>query len=176
MHSTESLFIHGSGAAGFLKPYHGNNYSFAAILPDEDIAIHDFVASLSGDSFIELMNSAQPARVMTAMPKFNYEYEILMNDALKALGMPDAFSEAAADLSLMGNAGGNLFISIVKHKAVITVDERGTKAGAATMVGGSVTSVPSYDHTVILNRPFVYAIIDNTTKLPIFMGALLSVK
>ena len=176
MYSTENLFIQGNGATGFIKPYYDNHYSFAAILPDEDIDIHDYVAALSGEAFLNLIKSAQPAHVMAALPKFDYEYAVTMNGALMALGMQDAFSEFAADLSLMGSAWGNLFISGVDHKATITVDERGTKAGAVTMIGVGATGGLNNDHIVILDRPFVYAIIDNATNLPVFIGTLLSVE
>jgi serpin B len=175
-HSMEYSYIQGNGATGFIKPYYSGRYSFAAILPDENIDILDYVATLSGEEFLSLIGNAYPARVMTVLPKFNYEYEILMNEMLIAMGMEDAFSRVAANLSRMGNAGGNLFISKVLHKANITVDERGTKAGAATVVEVSADSVPpSPDYAVILDRPFVYAILDNATNLPLFIGTFLSI-
>ena len=177
MHSAENLFIQGDNATGFLKPYHGNNYSFAAILPDEGIDINSYLDTLSGEAFLNLIGSAQPARVKAALPKFDYDYEVTMNDALKGMGMQDAFDENRADLSLMGKALGNIFISYVKHKATITVDERGTKAGAVTVILVEPTSAaPGYDHTVILDRPFIYAIIDNASNLPIFIGTLYTVQ
>jgi serpin B len=176
-HSIEYSYIEGNGATGFIKPYHSGRYSFAAILPDENIDILDYVATLSGEEFLSLIGNAYPARVMTVLPKFNYEYEILMNEMLIAMGMEDAFCERAANLSRMGSSlRGDLFISKVLHKANITVDERGTKAGAATVVEVGADSVPPPpDYTVILDRPFVYAIIDNATNLPLFIGTFLSI-
>jgi serpin B len=176
MHSSEYSFIQGNDATGFIKPYHSGRYSFAAILPDEHIDIFDYVATLSGEEFLNLIGNARPARVVTALPKFNYEYEILMNEMLIAMGMKDAFCEWTANLSRIGNARGNLFVSKVLHKANITVDERGTKAGAATVVEISErTSVLPPPHYVILDRPFVYAIIDNATNLPLFIGTFLAI-
>jgi len=179
MHSSEYLFIQGSGASGFIKPYHSGRYSFAAILPDNDIDIADFTSALSGEEFLNLIENAQPARVAAALPKFDYDYEILMNDALIAMGIEEAFCEKTANLSRMGKCelvdDGNLYINRVKHKAYIAVDEKGTKAGAATVVEIKGESAPSFDHYVILDRPFVYAIIDNETNLPLFIGTLLSI-
>jgi serpin B len=174
MHSEEySSIIRSNNAIGFIKPYHSGRYSFAAILPDEDINISDYVATLSGENFLSLIGNARPARIVTALPKFNYEYDILMNEMLIAMGMEDAFQGGIADFSRIG---ADLFISRVLHKANITVNERGTKAGAATIVEGDVVSVPPPpDYTVILDRPFVYAIIDNATNLPLFIGTFLSV-
>jgi serpin B len=175
MHSSENLFIQGNGAKGFIKPYYSGRYSFAAILPDNDI--FDFVDALSGEYFLNLIGNAQPAHVVAALPKFDYEYKVLMNDALKSMGIKDAFCEEKADLSRMGKwIYGDLFISNVLHKANIAVDERGTKAGAVTVieVSGS-TSAPPPPYYVILDRPFVFAIIDNATNLPLFIGTLLSI-
>jgi serpin B len=177
MHSEEDLFIQSENATGFIKPYYGGCYSFVAILPDKEINIFDYVATLSGVEFLNLVENAQPALVATALPKFDYEFEVTMNNALKAMGMQEAFCEITADFPHIGNGHGNLFISEVLHKAYITVDERGTKAGAATVVGMDTTSVPPPpQHYVILDRPFVYAIIDNATNLPLFVGTLLSIQ
>jgi len=173
MSSRENLLlIQGNNATGFIKPYYDEHYSFAAILPDEGINILDYIAELSGEDFLDLIGNAHIADLMPALPKFSYEFEVSMNDALKVMGMEDAFCEIEADLSLIGSAWGNLFISDVKHKATITVDERGTKAGAATVIEAGVTSIPLF---IKLDRPFVYAIIDNATSLPIFIGTLLSI-
>ncbi|MCL2066233.1 MAG: serpin family protein [Treponema sp.] len=178
MYSSENLFFQGDNETGFIKPYYSGRYSFAAILPEVDIDIFDYVDMLSGEKFLNLMGNAYSARVVAALPKFDYEYEVTMNDALIAMGIEDAFCKKTADLSRMGNwIYGDLWINKVMHKANIAVDERGTKAGAATVIEvGGITSVPPPPKYVILDRPFVYAIIDNDTNLPIFMGTLLSVE
>jgi len=103
------------------------------------------------------------------------EYELKMNDTLAALGMPDAFDDNHADFSKMGKSPiGNLYISEVIHKTYISVDERGTRAGAVTTVGIEAESGPAA--TIRLDRPFIYAIIDDSTNLPIFIGTVLSVR
>ena len=58
------------------------------------------------------------------------------------------------------------------HKTFIQVDEAGTKAGAATAVDMATESAAEYPHSVMLNRPFVYMIVDRDMKLPIFLGVL----
>ena len=178
MHSYEYLYIQGNGATGFIKPYHSGRYSFAAILPDKGVDIFDYIAELSGEEYFNLIGNANRERVITALPKFKYEYDVLMNDALEAMGMEEAFSEETANLSRMGNwVYGALWISRVLHKANIAVDERGTKAGAATVIEpvGPTSGPPTSPHYVTLDRPFVYAIIDNETNLPLFIGSLLSI-
>lgn len=69
---------------------------------------------------------------------------------------------------------GNIYIGEVLHKTFISLDELGTKAGAVTKVEMKVESAILDLKIVTLNRPFVYAIIDNATMLPVFIGTVMS--
>ena len=62
--------------------------------------------------------------------------------------------------------------SRVLHKAYIAVDERGTKAGAATAVETVYTALEEGVYKVTLDRPFVYAIIDFASVLQLFIGTV----
>ena len=87
--------------------------------------------------------------------------------------MTDAFDGANADFTALGTSDeGNIYISRVLHKTFLQVDEEGTKAAAATAVDATTESAALYPHSVLLNRPFVYMIVDLETGLPIFLGAL----
>jgi len=175
MNSQESFYLEDGKATGFMKPYYDNKYFFVALLPNEGISIKDYIQSLSGEAFYDMLNKVQVTTVYTALPKFSYDYAVNMNDALNSLGMPDAFSPDAADFSKLGaSQSGNIYISEVLHKTFITVDELGTKAGAVTKVEMSDTAEMEKPKTVKLNRPFVFAIIDGTSKLPIFIGNVMS--
>jgi len=177
MHCAEYGFIDDGMATGFIKPYSGGGYSFVALLPNEDIPIERYVQSLNGAGFLNALNSADKEQlVLTSMPKFKFEYSIEMKDVLRTLGMIDAFDPADSSFGeLAVSSDGNVYVSRVIHKTFIEVDERGTKAGAATMVSVSDGAVPSEDKTVELNRPFVFAIVDNATNLPIFIGTVVSI-
>ncbi|MCL1806804.1 MAG: serpin family protein [Oscillospiraceae bacterium] len=176
MHSSEYTYLEDGLAAGFIKPYE-NGYSFAALLPNEGISIGEYIASLNGAGFLETLQNAQNVEVYAALPKFEYEYDVNMNDILIALGMPDAFDMDEAEFEKMAvSSRGNIFIDRVIHKTFISVDELGTKAGAATLVAMSdAGAAPSQPKTVRLDRPFVYVIIDNATNLPIFIGTVMNV-
>lgn len=173
MHSTEHKYLDDGRATGFIKAY-SDGYSFAVLLPNEDISLEEYIGSLSGEKFLDTLNNRQEREVIASLPKFKYEYEIQLNDALKRLGIPDAFDEEKADFSKMADlSDGNIFINEVLHKTFISVDELGTKAGAVTMVAMTDASAPIDEPKVVrLDRPFVYAIIDNATKLPIFIGTV----
>jgi serpin B len=172
MHSEETLYLNDGKATGFIKPYMGGRYSFAALLPNEDVPIEAYIQTLTGAGLISMINNAENTSVNASMPKFSYEYDIEMNEALIALGMPNAFDDKA-DFSRMAEL--DLFISKVRHKTFIEVDELGTKAGAVTKVEMEKLGLPMQEKTVRLDRPFVYAITDNATGLPVFIGTVMTV-
>ncbi len=176
MRSEESLFIDDGKATGFIKPYAGDNYSFVALLPNEGISIENYINSLTGDKLIKTIQSASSQMVNASLPKFSYDYKITMNDALKEMGMPLGFSPTQADFNRLGRSPmGNIYIGEVLHKTFIAVDELGTKAGAVTKVEMKAESAIEMKN-VILNRPFVYAIIDQSTNLPLFIGTVVNIK
>lgn len=172
MYSDEHGYLDDGKATGFIKPYK-NGYSFVALLPNEDVSLDEYIAALTGESFIGTIQKVKDVPVETAIPKFSYDYDIEMSSALKALGMSLPFDAAKADFSVLGHSdSGNIFISRVLHKTFIAVDEKGTKAGAATAVEAMGMGTLENIHRVTLDRPFVYAIIDNANGLPIFIGAV----
>ena len=142
------------------------------MLPNEDINIYDDINTLTPEGLANTLKNIQPERTSVHLPKFNYEYELCMNDVLSSLGMPTAFNATLADFSkgIQTLSGDNIYINNVQHKTIITVDELGTKAGAVTSIDMATESVP--ENFITLDRPFVYMIIDNNTNLPIFIGVV----
>lgn len=176
MTSEENRYIHGKDVTGFIKPYEGGNYAFAALLPDEGVKLDDFVASLDGKTFLSLVNGAKYEQINIGMPVFSCDFSLEMSELLASLGMTDAFDPARSDFSLLGRCkdGANVYIGKVIHKTHIDVDTEGTKAAAVTaiilpMATSAPINEPKY---VFLDRPFVYAIIDTATGLPLFLGTV----
>lgn len=169
MCSTESVYLSDSDAVGFMKPYKNGRFAFAALLPDENTGIDDYVASLSGDKLMKIFSSAKRGNeVNVKMPKFRAEYSAQLIDTLKKMGVKDAFDSKTADFSsLIENR--DAYIATVVHKTFIEVDENGTRAAASTLVGADTMSLME-PYSVCLNRPFVYMIVDTETNLPLFIG------
>lgn len=177
MSSDEGLYIDDGKATGFIKNYSGGSYSFAAILPNTDVDINTYLADMTGDSFMNTIKNAKKEAVRASIPKFSYDYSIELNETLKSMGMPLAFDEDNADFKRLGTSSlGNIYIGEVLHKTFISVDEKGTKAGAVTKVEMREKCAAMEGHVVFLNRPFIYAIIDNSTGLPVFIGKLMSIE
>jgi serine protease inhibitor len=176
MSSDESMYLDDGDATGFIKNYKGGQYSFVALLPNEGTNVNEYLESLTGEHLLSIIENAQSSTVATRIPKFSYNYTINMNDALIELGLQTAFDSDTADFSKLGSSSnGNIYIGEVLHKSYISVDELGTKAGAVTKVEMMETTSIGSGYEVFLNRPFVYAIIDNNTKLPIFLGTVMDI-
>ena len=174
MRSFEERYIDDGSATGFIKEYKGGKYSFAAILPNSE-DIYSYVENMTEESIEKLLSGVSYEPVKTEMPKFSSDFSITMEECLKDMGIKDAFS-AIADFSEMSE--NNLSISKVVHKTHITVNEKGTKASAVTGVTMKNTTVltPATTKEVILNRPFVYMILDNENNMPVFIGMVTDIK
>ncbi|MCD8331418.1 MAG: serpin family protein, partial [Oscillospiraceae bacterium] len=79
MHSTESVYLKDENAVGVLKYYEGGRYAFVALLPDENVTVADYVASLAGEGLTVLLEDAESTAVETAIPQFESEYSVEMN-------------------------------------------------------------------------------------------------
>ena len=176
MTGEEYLYLEDDMATGFIKPYLGGHYSFAAMLPDEGVDLDEYVQSLTGEALNKLINEPIYHDVIATIPKFESNSSLSLVDVFKNLGVNDAFNSDYADFSKLGTYNEkNIVIGNILHDTYIKVDEKGTKAGAATVVEmaaeGAIENEepPKY---VRLDRPFMYMLIDNTTGIPIFMGVM----
>lgn len=171
MRSDES-YLKGSTAIGFIKPYKDKKYSFVAILPNRDIPLEDYINTLDEKSFLNFINSESNELAHIGLPKFKYDYEISLTKPLVNLGFTEGFDKNKANFSKMVTTKhGNIYIDDSRQKTFIQVDELGTKADAVTMY--MVGSSGLITKEVNLDRPFVYAIIENDTKLPLFIGTVM---
>ena len=148
--------------------YGNGGFAMDLLLPINEKACKDAVCNLNADQWNALTGSLRSREVHLEMPKFKMEYEILLNDVLKALGMTDAFT-GAADFSKMSETG--MCIDFVKQKTYVDVNEKGTEAAAVTAIGMKATSVgPSSMVYFIADRPFVFAIREVSTGAILFIG------
>lgn len=155
-------------AAYLALPYGNDGFSMQLMLPHENKTIDDVINNLETESssYTEHFSSTL---VNVQLPRFKVECEYSLNENLKEMGMVSAFS-GSADLS--GIAEG-IFISEVKHKTYISVDEEGTEAAAVTSVEvleNAHLDPPSTNF--IVNRPFVFTICENSTGAILFMGVI----
>ncbi|MDO5518388.1 MAG: serpin family protein [Clostridium sp.] len=169
MSGTEA-YIGDEEVDGFIKSYRGNQYSFVGILPKEGMDLNTYIKGLEVSKLKTLLASSdEQARV--SFPKFKIEDQLEMKPILEKLGLRSAFT-SDADFSKMSKEI-TLFISSVLHKTYIEVDTEGTKAAAVTKVEMTEGCIMQEEmKEVILDRPFLFMIIDNKSKLPLFIGSM----
>ena len=177
MHQQEDfLYSAGDNYQAIELPYAGSGFAFTLVMPDER-TFESFDASLTAGSFDQIVHDLERTEIILSLPSFSFEFGVGLADALKALGMTDAFTAGIADFSGMigGETDEELFISDVLHKAFIKLDESGTEAAAATVViMEGAAAAPSEPLYVEINRPFLFAIRDTITGTLLFTGRVLS--
>jgi serpin B len=154
-------------------PYGNGSFSMVFILPNPQVSSAQAIEHLKQPEYwYSCMNPGGNYDVNLFIPKFKIEYEKTLNDALKQLGMGIAFS-GSADFSGISNVP--LQISEVRQKACIEVNEEGSEAAAVTVISIELTSIgPSEPQKVTFraDRPFLFAIKENSTGTVLFMGKI----
>jgi serine protease inhibitor len=153
-------------------PYGKGDYSMVVFLPKWGKNIDSLIAALNQGNFDKWWSEFHSDSGKVCLPKFTLEYELKLNDALKALGMSMAFDPDQADFSKMFQGKG-LFISEVKHKTFVEVNEEGTEAAAVTSVGIALSAYPPpLPFEMVVDRPFVFLIRENLSGTILFMGKI----
>lgn len=173
LQSTEHSYIENATFRGFIKPYKKNRFSYMALIPkDEDAELSlDMIGEID---FSQLYSTADYKKVNVTMPEFTCDFSQEINNVCKALGINTIFTNRA-DFSNMSEAP--LKVDMILHKAHIEVNRRGTRAAAASamiLIEGTGIMLEDFE-CVDLDRPFVYAVMDNETRLPVFAGVVRAV-
>jgi len=167
----EEVPVHAHFGAGYAVvdlPYGGGAYAMTIVLPDDPAAAASLSRDLTQEQWNGWIAALDSTSIWVSLPKWKLEQEYTLNDVLKALGMTIAFEPLEADFSNMA-PGLQAFISRVKHKTFIEVDEEGTEAAAVTSVEVGVTSAPP---TFVVDHPFVFAIRERLSGTILFIGRI----
>ena len=177
MNSEERLYLNDGSASGFIKYYSGGKYAFAALLPGKGSIPEEYAETLDGNKLHDILSSPERIKTIVSMPKFETEFQAELSETLTGMGMQNAFH--GADFSGLGSSTeGNISIDKVFHKTFISVSENGTRAGAATAIELIPESAgePEEYRKVILDRPFIYMLIDTESLIPFFIGIMNDIK
>ncbi len=158
-------------------PYGEGDWSMYVFLPSQTSSLSSFEKNLTPANWDAWIDDFELGSGEIVMPRFKVEYEVTLNNALKAMGMGVAFDPQRADFSGMLQTSLRPFISEVKHKAFAEVNEEGTEATAATSTEVRVISamIPSKKFRMVVDRPFFFAIRDNTSGALLFLGSVTNV-
>lgn len=155
-------------------PYGAGAASMYVLLPHEENGLDGLASKLTWEEWSQWTAAMHSRRGHLELPRFKASFFVRLNAALAGLGMQEAFTSRADFTRLCECAPGEVFISDVFHKAVIEVTEEGTEAAAATSITMRLTSAMPVDEpfTMIVDRPFLLAIVDHRTGLILFMGSI----
>ncbi len=158
-------YLRGKNFEATSLPYGDGRVGMYIFLPNRDSNLNEFLEGLNAENWEQWISQFGNRGHDMMLPRFKLEYEVTLNDTLKALGMDIAFSSGA---NFSGMGPPDLFISEVKHKTFVEVNEEGTEAVAATAVIMAVSEPPVFR----VDRPFFFAIYDAETETILFMGTV----
>lgn len=160
-------YLRGSNFEAVSLPYGGGRMSMYIFLPNKNTTLTEFLRSLTAQNWTNWMSQFRESEGNIALPRFKVEYEQELKKALTALGMGIAFGDA--DFHGMTPVD-TAYISRVRHKTFMEVNEEGTEARAATEVVIKMRGLSGFFLRV--DRPFFCAMRDNQTGAVLFMGAI----
>lgn len=163
----------GTGYQAVRLPYEGENLAMYVFLPDTNSSPEKLLKIMSSHTWRKITKPGFSEKQGTlGLPKFKLEYSVGLNQPLKVLGMKAAFNPQAADFS---GIAPQLYISSVLQKTFVEVKEEGTEAAAVTTMNISSSAMPMPEPNpfqMIVNRPFLFLIEDNSTGTILFMGVM----
>ncbi len=181
MHKAEAdmLYSETAGYQMISMPFKGaegesdSPYSMAFILPAEGSDINELMNTIAEDGFSPAVKAMTNETVNLSLPKFEFTFDTSMVNTMEDLGMTKAFTDAAEFDNMTGSAN-NLAISDILHKCYIRVDEEGAEAAAVTEVIMVETELAPQDDVknFTADRPFLFAIYDETDNTVLFLGAV----
>lgn len=145
-------------------PYGNENYAFTIIMPDEASEIDNLVSSIDVNSLNSVLADSITFVRDLYLPKFQLDFKADLVDILVDMGMPLTGLDNLFEESLP------LAISKVIHQSFLEVNEEGSEAAAATVIGIEVTSLPP---STTINKPFVFLIRERNSGTILFSGKLL---
>ncbi len=140
-------------------------------LPKKYSDLETFSQVLNAENWQNWMTEFNYQEGTVEMPRFQLEYELELRQILNKLGMGIIFDPQKADFSKISQ--NPVFVSGVKHKTFLEVNEKGTEAAAVTSIGMRTTSVNlDQPFRMKIDRPFFCVIKDEKTGSILFMGAI----
>jgi serpin B len=168
-------FVNGQGFRAIRIPFSNETLGFIVVLPDETDGVDAVLGTLGADEQKALLGQLGPesqSEVELAMPKFKIDYSASLKDAFKALGMRLAFTDAADFSGIFGERAKGFYIDQILHIAVIEISEQGVKAAAVTALPFQ-KSAPRPEPKIesfIVDRPFLFFVVDHATGAVLFEG------
>jgi serpin B len=153
-------------------PYGGRAFSMTVLLPKAPMSIQELVSGLNPGTWGQMTAGLTQKEGTVYLPRFRMEWERELNDDLQAMGMVVPFG-GGADFSGLSDEAlqRGLYISKVKQKTYVDVNEEGTEAAGVTSV--ELREFANPDHfTLRADRPFLFVIRERFSETILFAGVL----
>jgi serpin B len=169
-----------------ILPYGNSLWNMTVMLPEEGATTDDLIKEVAQSSVLNNPgwcetggNVFRGYEVDLKLPRFETASDTDELDVknglvglMKKMGIKLAFDSDFAEIPNMCE-DRNLYISMMRQKAKIKVNEEGSEAAAVTVGGMGVTSVGPVEYpkaTFHANRPFVYVISEASSGVILFVG------
>lgn len=157
-----------------------SNLSLVCVLPNGSLT--EYIKALDYNEYASLIGNkitsteTEAVKASIALPIFDIEHSCEPKSALKEMGFASIFNENKGDFSkgFEFPKSYNVYVSRALHKCKLEVSQKGLKASAVSILVMAmrcclerIKKVP-----IILDKPFLFLVIDKENKLPIFMGSV----
>lgn len=155
-------------------PYTQKLLSMYIFLPKERDGLWELLATLDAKSLSTFISTMREKEGEIFLPRLRVTFEKTMNDVLGELGIVRAFDPYGADLSgmLPVSPAYNAYLSEVRHKTFLEVNEEGTEAAGVSSGVIAITAIPLDRFTMRVDHPFFLCIRDERTGALLFAGAI----
>ena len=162
---------------GVVMDYRNGSMAMMVLKPTAGQTVREMYENLTYEEFHALLDNGTVQNIKLKIPKFEVEFDKNLNETLQNMGLRLAFDDTKADFTGIGYTenGLPLYISLVRQKAVVKLDEEGTEAAAVTMVVmNECTSAMPVEQPieVFFDEPFLYMIMDKESRTPLFIGVM----
>lgn len=171
------FYVKNDDIDGVVMDYRNGSMAMVALKPTAGQTVREMYESLTYEELAALLDSGEVKNINLKLPKFEVEFDKELNETIQNMGIKLAFDSELADFTGLGSTdnGLPLYISLVRQKAVVKLDEEGTEAAAVTMIvmNESTSTMPVAEPIeVFFDEPFLYMIMDMESKTPLFIGVM----
>lgn len=171
------FYVKNDNMDGVVMDYRNGNMAMVMLKPTAGQTVREMYENLTYEELTALLDSGKVQNINLKLPKFEVEFDKELNETLQNMGIKLAFDSEQADFTGIGftDNGLPLYISLVRQKAVVKLDEEGTEAAAVTMVVMNECASAEFvgkPIEVFFDEPFLYMIMDMESRTPLFMGVM----
>lgn len=170
------IYKRGEGYAASVIPLQSLG-NLVLVLPDEGRAMESLLTDPAVATTLFDLSHGYPlgefprAEVTISIPKFDFQSDLPLPGILQQMGISKAFMSDQADFS--GLSPQPSYLGDARHQAKVAIDESGIEAAAFTLLAnfGTGGSPPTKFETLVLNRPFLFAVMSDDNVV-LFSGAV----